>query len=57
MGCCCVPQDNNDDNYYVPNKQIHHFPSLQATTKINGGLSNIGNTCYLNSVLQCLYRI
>ena len=31
--------------------------SLSRSTKISGGLINLGNTCYLNSQLQCAYHI
>jgi ubiquitin C-terminal hydrolase len=44
---------------------IQHYPSIHAEEEQNtletkaygSGLNNLGNTCYMNSTLQCLYSV
>ena len=47
-----LPKENRVTEYFDINK----FNKL-ATTRSDGGLPNIGNTCYINSVLQIIAHL
>ena len=54
MKVCCYPIQKSDSDklpsyvIFVGNEQSG------SSVKKQGGLQNIGNSCYLNSVIQCL---